>query len=63
MAWPFLVIALIRIVVGTSVYFRSPKDIQRVETMVQSAPEKIKTDEIPRMEVVMKNFQCTNTLR
>jgi hypothetical protein len=31
--------------------------------MVQSAPEKIKTDEIPRMEVVMKNFQCTNTLR
>jgi hypothetical protein len=56
MAWPFLAIALIQIVVGTSVYFRSPKDIHRIDTMAQSAPEKIRTEEIPRMEVVMENF-------
>jgi hypothetical protein len=55
-AIPFLLIASIQIVVGTIVYFRSPKDIIMVETMLKDAPQKIGTVEIPRMEVVMKNF-------
>ena len=56
MAYPLIAIALIQIVVGSSVYFRSPKDILRVEQIVQTEQQKIRTEEIPRMEVVMKNF-------
>ena len=56
MAYPLIAIALIQIVVGSSVYFRSPKDIIRVEQIVQTEQQKIQTEEIPRMEVVMKNF-------
>jgi hypothetical protein len=55
-AYPFILIALIQITVGASVYFRSPKDIQRVNQMVTTEKPKIQTEEIPRMETVMKNF-------
>jgi hypothetical protein len=50
------VIALIQLVVGSSVYFRSPKDIARVNQIMQTETAKIQTEEIPRMETVMKNF-------
>jgi hypothetical protein len=56
MTYPLIAIALIQIVVGSSVYFRSPKDILRVEQIVQTEQQKIRTEEIPRMEIVMKNF-------
>ncbi len=56
MAYPLIAVALIQIVVGSSVYFRSPKDIVRVNKIVQADKPKIKTEEIPRMELVMKNF-------
>jgi hypothetical protein len=56
MAYPLIAVALIQLVVGTSVYFRSPKDIERVNAIVQTEKAKIQSQEIPRMEVVMKNF-------
>ncbi|MFM2387525.1 MAG: hypothetical protein RL660_2282 [Bacteroidota bacterium] len=56
MAYPLIAVALIQLVVGTSVYFRSPKDIARVTSIVQTDKTKIQTEEIPRMEGVMKNF-------
>ncbi len=56
MAYPLIAVALIQIVVGTSVYFRSPKDILRVNNIVEHEKSKIYAEEIPRMEVVMKNF-------
>jgi len=56
MAYPLMAVALIQIVVGSSVYFRSPKDIVRVDKIVQADKPKIQSEEIPRMEVVMKNF-------
>jgi hypothetical protein len=55
-AIPLVLVALIQLVVGTTVYFRSPKDIIKVENIITNEPKKIKTEEIPRMEVVMKNF-------
>jgi hypothetical protein len=55
-AYSIAAIALIQIVVGTSVFFRSPKDIVRVNHLIQTEKAKIKSEEIPRMEVVMKNF-------
>ena len=53
MAYPLMAVALIQIVVGSSVYFRSPKDIVRVDKIVQADKPKIQSEEIPRMEVVM----------
>ncbi len=55
-AYPLVAVALIQLIVGTSVFFRSPKDILRVTQMVQTERAKIQTEEIPRMKVVMKNF-------
>lgn len=56
MAYPLIAVALIQLVVGSTVYVRSPKDITRVTQMVQHEASKIQSEEIPRMQVVMKNF-------
>lgn len=55
-AYPLIAVALIQIVVGGSVYVRSPKDIVRVNQIIQTDKVKIQSEEIPRMDVVMKNF-------
>lgn len=56
MAYPLIIVALIQLTVGSSVYLRSPKDILRVNQIVQTDKPKIQTEEIPRMTTVMKNF-------
>lgn len=56
LAYPLIAIALIQIVVGCMVYLRSPKDIVRVNEIIQTDKARIHTEEIPRMEEVMKNF-------
>lgn len=55
-AIPLVLIAVIQITVGTTVYIRSPKDILKVENIIKNEPSKIQTEEIPRMNIVMKNF-------
>ena len=57
MAYPLVAVALIQIVVGSAIYFRSPKDISRVNEIVQTDKTRIQTEEIPRMQAVMKNFE------
>jgi hypothetical protein len=56
LAYPLIAVAFIQIVVGSSVYLRSTKDIVRVTEMIHTNSSKIQTQEIPRMNVVMKNF-------
>ena len=56
MSYPLIGVALIQIIVGTSVYIRSPKDISRVNEIIQTDQSRIQTEEIPRMVTVMKNF-------
>ena len=56
MAYPLIAVALIQIIVGSSVYFRCSKDIVRVTEIVQTDKAKIQTEEIPRMKIVMNNF-------
>ncbi|MEY3245836.1 MAG: hypothetical protein RL253_993 [Bacteroidota bacterium] len=56
MAFSLIAIALIQLTVGSSVYLRSSKDIERVNQIVKTDKSKIQSEEIPRMEVVMKNF-------
>ncbi len=56
-AYPFLLIGIIQIVVGTTIILRTTKDIQRVENIVKYDSDKIKSEELPRMEKIMKNFK------
>ena len=56
-AIPFMGVALLEIVVGVTISLRSPKDIVRVEHQIKYEPDRIRTEEIPRMEVVMRNFR------
>ncbi|MEO8236291.1 MAG: hypothetical protein ABI549_12805 [Flavobacterium sp.] len=53
---PLILVALIQFSVGLTVYFRSQKDILMVENLIKKEPFKIQIEEIPRMNVVMKNF-------
>ena len=55
-AIPFILVSALEIVVGLTLIYRSPKDIKRVETYLSKKPEMIQTEEIPRMEKVMRNF-------
>ena len=56
-AYALIAIALLQLIVGTTVYFRSPKDIIKVNNIIEYNDHlKIKSEEIPRMQTVMKNF-------
>lgn len=57
MAVTLAVVAALQLIVGVTVYQRSPQDTARVQQMVQSAPERIRSEEVPRMRVVMRNFK------
>jgi hypothetical protein len=56
LAFPFLLIGLIQVIVGTTVYNRAPRDIIKVEQIIKYDPQKIQTEELPRMDSVMKKF-------
>lgn len=49
-AIPIILVALIQITVGTTVYLRSPKDILKVENMLENEHSKIQTEECQRNE-------------
>ena len=49
-------LALIQLVVGFTIYFRTPQDIKKVETFWTNDQSKIKSEELPRMEQVMHGF-------
>jgi len=55
-AVPFLLVAILEIIVGYTIVTRSPKDIVRVENILQNNKQHIQTEEIPRMEKVLQNF-------
>ena len=55
-AIPFIIVSSLEVIVGYTIVTRTPKDIERVENFFKSAPQKINTLEIPRLEKVMSNF-------
>ena len=54
---PLVLISIIQISVGGSIYLRSPDDIDRVLDYYETDLESIGAVEIPRMEEVMINFE------
>lgn len=57
LAFTLSVVAALQIIVGITIYQRSPLDTARVKQMVQSAPQQIKSEEVPRMQKVILNFK------
>jgi uncharacterized membrane protein len=55
-AWPLILIGLIQVVVGTTVYTRS--DQQRIDIVYKydMNPAELKTNELPRMQAVNRSF-------
>jgi len=56
MAVPLVTVALLQIVVGTTVYLRTDAQLQSLATQAQNAPAQFKQEEVQRMQTVMKNF-------
>lgn len=56
MAFPLVAIAVIQLVVGGTVYLRTDSQVAALTAQLNSAPAQLKSDELKRMDVVMKNF-------
>lgn len=56
MAYVFIPLSGLLLAICVGIVIRTPADIGRVTALYQTAPQKIQTDELPRMEKVMKSF-------
>jgi hypothetical protein len=57
MSWPLLFFGLFISSICIGIIIRTPKDVQRVTSMIETRGPQIQTEELPRMEVVMRNFK------
>ena len=57
MAVPLIAVALIQIVVGSTVYLRSDAQIAQLQQQARDAPAAFKSGETPRMKAVIANFE------
>lgn len=55
-AVPLLLIGIVQFAVGASVYFRTDKQVARLEQEFRSAPATMAAAETPRMKKVLKSF-------
>lgn len=56
MAYPLVVIALMQIVVGGSVYLRTDAQLTTLSAQLQVSPAALKAEETTRMQTVLNNF-------
>ncbi len=56
MAFPLVAVALIQLVVGSTVFFRTDTQLENLTQQFNTAPTQFKAAEVQRMNVVMKNF-------
>lgn len=56
MAYPLMIIAVLQIVVGGSVYLRTDAQLSSLSAQLQANPAKLKAEETTRMQTVMKHF-------
>jgi len=56
MLYPLAAVALIQIIVGSTVYFRTDAQVAALKAQYQSAPAVFQAEETQRMQVVVKNF-------
>lgn len=56
MAYPLVIIAVLQIVVGGSVYLRTDAQLSTLSAQLQANPAGLKAEETTRMQTVMKHF-------
>ncbi|MFT7114930.1 MAG: hypothetical protein ACI9I0_000128 [Rhodoferax sp.] len=56
MAYPLVVIALMQIVVGASIYLRTETQLSNLSAQLVANPAALKAEETTRMQTVIKNF-------
>lgn len=57
MAWPLVGVGLIQLVVGGAVLLRTDGQVAGLLVELARSPAAVRAVEVPRMEVVMRNFQ------
>jgi len=57
MVWPLAGIAVIQLVVGWTVWSRTDRQVRDLHTLLARDPAAYVSTEVPRMEVVQKNFR------
>jgi hypothetical protein len=57
MAISLSIIAVLQLIVGVTIYQRSPHDTARVHHMIHSEPDRLQSEEVVRMQKVMRNFK------
>ena len=57
MAYPLIAVGLIQLVVGGTVAFRTDAQVAALTLQLASSPSAFQLAEVPRMEVVMRNFE------
>lgn len=57
MAYPLVIVGTFFLIICTGVFFRSPRDIARVQHAIGNDRSHIKSVELPRMDGVMKTFR------
>jgi hypothetical protein len=55
-AWPLLLIGVIQVIVGVTVYSRSDEQRKDIVYKMDMNTDALQKEEVPRMETVMKNF-------
>ncbi|MBK9931653.1 MAG: hypothetical protein IPP04_17515 [Saprospiraceae bacterium] len=61
-AFAFIPLSFLLLAICIGIVVRTPKDIQRVSSYYESKPSKMQTEELPRMEKVMKTFPVIKTI-
>ena len=56
-SYPFFVLSPALLLICIAIIIRSPSDLERVSNFLKQSPEKISSDELPRMQKVMANFE------
>ena len=62
MAYPLVIVALMQIAVGGTVYLRTDRQISTLSAQLQVDPVSFKAEETTRMRTVMKNFSVYKTI-
>ena len=57
MAISLSIIAVLQLIVGVTIYQRSPHDTARVHHMILSEPDRLQSEEVVRMQKVMRDFK------
>ncbi|HYO73870.1 MAG TPA: hypothetical protein VEU33_48165 [Archangium sp.] len=57
MAYPLIAVGLIQLVVGGTVAFRTDAQVAALAQQLAASPSAFQLAEVPRMEVVMRNFE------